>query len=183
MTIVASVLIQTRVAATQDTLDPNPVVENVSSCMLCISKFKLRISKINEMRCLGYSIEQIPSHPCFRFLIKIWCFVDRCSNCEVYNTVSYWISVKFWAYLRNRGRKSRSKNLSLVESNTELPLQTLIIVATTLVKLISLFCLVTCGVCENGWCSGPNECTCDEGYRMDNGTCQSMFPSGLFLRL
>ena len=46
MTIVANVLIQTRVAATQDTLDPNPVVENVSSFVLCLPQFKIRINAL-----------------------------------------------------------------------------------------------------------------------------------------
>ena len=80
MAIVANVLIQTRVAATQVTLDPNPVVENVSSCVLCLSQFKIRISKINEMHCLGYAIEQVSSHPRFRFLFKNMVFRRQMFN-------------------------------------------------------------------------------------------------------
>ena len=46
MAIVANVLIQTRVAATQDTLDPNQVVENVSSFVLCLPQFKIRMNAL-----------------------------------------------------------------------------------------------------------------------------------------
>ena len=134
------------------------------------------------MHCLGYSMEHDRSTLILRSCLKMWHFVDRCSNCEVCNTVPYLISVKLLGSSQERRQKLKTKkNLGLVESNTELPLQTLITVGTTLLKFMSLFCLVTCGVCENGWCSGPNECTCDEGYRMENGTCQSMLPSDLFL--
>ena len=41
------------------------------------------------------------------------------------------------------------------------------------VESVQTFLLVSCGFCENGYCTGPNQCTCNIGYRKINGRCQS----------